>query len=237
MTAFKRIIVICTISCLAVLLVFWKCAQGGPLFTKTGDSDALLPSFLLESLLDRNCENSGQGKFVISDSKGFICERHEVNLSTGCCNTGFDFLPDLQESEENSGKKSTVTKHHQRLKRRFECSKCNPDIGCCLDYENCISCCLKPSNLQKYLIYYLTLDLLKRPDAESGTSKVVHSQFAYCKHVCRTSSLSLQAENSYRGFHNSCFGLKAGPMERTSVNSDFAGVPEFGKLKINEINN
>ena len=236
MTAFKKITAICAVLCLAALLIVWKFTQGGRLFPGGAGSHDIYPSILIESSFDWNCENSGQGKLVISDSKGFICDRHQVNLSSGCCNTGFDLVSE-QQLEKGFVNNGTVFRHHQRSKKRFECSKCKPDSGCCLDFESCISCCLKPSNLQKYLGLYLALGILKRSAAGNESSNVMHSQFAYCKHVCRTNSLSLQAENSYRGFHNNCFGLNAAPIEKIPINSDFAGVPDLSKLEINEVKN
>ncbi|XP_023222231.1 UPF0454 protein C12orf49 homolog [Centruroides sculpturatus] len=74
------------------------------------------------------CRNSIQGKILIADDKGYVCERHHV-LSNGCCNP----------------KASTAEK--------YLCKTCQSN-GCCSVYEHCISCCLQPEKkalLQKIL--------------------------------------------------------------------------------------
>lgn len=220
---------ICIFLCLIVLLVFWKCCQSGQSFAERGGRDADFPDIPIQSLLPLKCENSGQGRLVISDSKGFVCDRYQVNSSSGCCNDVLDIATDRQRFVKDLVTNGSLFGHHQRSTKQFECSNCNPDDSCCLDFESCISCCLKPSNLQRNLRRYLSLDIFKPSTAGKVSPQIMHSQFAYCKHVCRTNSLSLQAENSYRGFHNNCFGLHAAPIEQLPINSDFAGVPDIGK--------
>ncbi|UYV84713.1 C12orf49 [Cordylochernes scorpioides] len=66
-----------------------------------------------------SCRNSIQGKFLITDDKGYVCSRHQV-LRNGCC--------------------SSLSARN----KRYECNTCNPEIHCCKIYEYCVSCCLDP---------------------------------------------------------------------------------------------
>lgn len=68
-----------------------------------------------------NCRNSVQGKILIVDDRGFVCQRSDLQ-STGCC--------DLDAAN---------TKLHS-------CETCNLS-GCCTIYEYCVSCCLNPDKV------------------------------------------------------------------------------------------
>lgn len=65
----------------------------------------------------KSCRNSVQGKVLIADDRGFVCQRKDVNVATGCCREN---LPET----------------HQ-----YHCETCL-DTGCCAIYEYCISCCM-----------------------------------------------------------------------------------------------
>lgn len=65
------------------------------------------------------CRNSIQGKVLLADDRGFVCQRSDL-LWTGCCNI---------ETE--------ATKLHT-------CETCN-EANCCAIYEYCVSCCLHPN--------------------------------------------------------------------------------------------
>ncbi|KAL5277586.1 C12orf49 family protein [Megaselia abdita] len=69
--------------------------------------------------LSKNCRNSIQGKVMIVDDRGFVCQRSDL-LWTGCCNI---------ETE--------ATKLHT-------CETCN-EANCCAIYEYCVSCCFHPN--------------------------------------------------------------------------------------------
>jgi hypothetical protein len=50
------------------------------------------------------------------------------------------------------------------------------------------------------------------------------SPFNYCKFICRSNSLSVQNENTYRGHYKHCFkDAVQPPIEILPVNSDFKG--------------
>ena len=61
------------------------------------------------------CVNSMQGKELLVDSNGVVCERQDIDADSRCCAEGFD---------------------------RLSCRSCRHDLHCCHSYEYCISCCL-----------------------------------------------------------------------------------------------
>eukprot|EP00058_Branchiostoma_floridae_P000610 XP_002586098.1 hypothetical protein BRAFLDRAFT_252331 [Branchiostoma floridae] len=76
--------------------------------------------------------------------------------------------------------------------RRFTCASCQ-DNGCCQVYEHCVSCCLQP---EKQPLLRSLLDHV--PDAFKTLFASVTDHFELCLAKCRTSSQSVQHENSYR---------------------------------------
>nr|XP_034954677.1 UPF0454 protein C12orf49 homolog isoform X2 [Zootoca vivipara] len=74
------------------------------------------------------CRNSVQGKLLITDELGYICERKDL-LVNGCCD---------------------VKAPSAKL---YSCESCLPN-GCCSIYEACVSCCLQP-NKQRLLEHFL----------------------------------------------------------------------------------
>jgi len=68
----------------------------------------------------QTCRNSIQGKILITDDRGYICQRQEI-LPSGCCNV------DVPTT------------------KRYSCQSCQKN-NCCSIYEYCISCCLNPEN-------------------------------------------------------------------------------------------
>ncbi|XP_068937793.1 SREBP regulating gene protein isoform X1 [Petaurus breviceps papuanus] len=74
------------------------------------------------------CRNSIQGKLLITDELGYVCERKDL-LVNGCCNV------------------------NAASAKRFCCDGCLSN-GCCGAYEYCVSCCLQPSKqllLERFL--------------------------------------------------------------------------------------
>uniref|UniRef100_A0A0K8TQK8 SREBP regulating gene protein n=1 Tax=Tabanus bromius TaxID=304241 RepID=A0A0K8TQK8_TABBR len=68
--------------------------------------------------LGATCRNSVQGKVLIVDDRGFVCQRSDL-LWTGCCNVD------------------------PGTTKRYGCETCN-EAHCCAIYEHCVSCCLHP---------------------------------------------------------------------------------------------
>ncbi|XP_078598275.1 SREBP regulating gene protein-like isoform X2 [Branchiostoma floridae x Branchiostoma japonicum] len=121
----------------------------------------------LANKTDTNCRNSVQGKEVIADERGFVCDREDI-LVGGCCDV------------------TSLTT------RRFTCASCQEN-GCCQVYEHCVSCCLQP---EKQPLLRSLLDHV--PDAFKTLFASVTDHFELCLAKCRTSSQSVQHENSYR---------------------------------------
>lgn len=189
-------------------------------------TESILAAYMLSGDTD-TCENSLSGKLVICDSRGFVCPLVELNQTNGCCNHLIDLSTDQKQyiRGQLSGVKvreKLYDGHYLKPSIQFDCSNCMTDNNCCNEYENCISCCLKPANLLKNLPLYSTLPVFKSRFAEDSGLIKQHNSFDYCRHVCRTSSLSVQTENSYRGFHSYCFSLKKAPIEKLPINSDWA---------------
>lgn len=113
------------------------------------------------------CRNSVQGKLLITDELGYICERKDM-LTNGCCNIE---VPSTKQ---------------------YSCDSCSPS-GCCSVYEACVSCCLQPNKQQ------LLEDFLNRAAvAFQNLFMAVEDHFELCLAKCRTSSQSVQHENTYR---------------------------------------
>ncbi|KAJ6236025.1 hypothetical protein M0813_28301 [Anaeramoeba flamelloides] len=71
------------------------------------------------------CSNTVQGKLFITDSKGYVCKRLDLDLTSNCCPT------------QTFGQ----DQFHQ-----FSCYSCSQKDKCCQIYEFCVSCCMDPSN-------------------------------------------------------------------------------------------
>ena len=94
---------------------------------------------------------------------------------------------------------------------QYACSECNADTGCCKLYEHCISCCMDPTKVRchsnvfksvSYVWFTLQKPVLMKVLNEAKSLKnilllSVSDHFELCLAKCRTSSSSLQHENSY----------------------------------------
>jgi len=84
---------------------------------------------------------------------------------------------------------------------RFSCANCDRN-NCCQIYEVCVSCCLQPDNKDKLSSFVRNAVLILERFFVS-----MSDQFELCLSKCRTSSLSVQHENTYRDPLNKfCFG-------------------------------
>ncbi|XP_075424238.1 SREBP regulating gene protein isoform X2 [Ascaphus truei] len=128
------------------------------------------------SRLSNQCRNSVQGKLLITDDLGYVCERNEL-LTNGCCNIN---VPSS---------------------KMYSCQSCLPN-GCCSVYEFCVSCCLQPN--KKLLLERF---LNRAAMAFQNLFLAVEDHFELCLAKCRTSSQSVQHENSYRNpIAKYCYG-------------------------------
>ncbi|XP_026482151.1 UPF0454 protein C12orf49 homolog [Ctenocephalides felis] len=64
------------------------------------------------------CRNSVQGRYLIVDDRGVVCQRSDL-LPNNCCASGL----------------------------QYNCESCNKN-HCCAIYEFCVSCCLRPEKKQ-----------------------------------------------------------------------------------------
>ncbi|XP_007423603.1 UPF0454 protein C12orf49 homolog [Python bivittatus] len=125
---------------------------------------------------NNQCRNSVQGKLLITDELGYICERKDL-LVNGCCNVE---APSV---------------------KLYSCDSCLPS-GCCSIYEACVSCCLQP-NKQQLLEHFLNRAAM----AFRNLFMAVEDHFELCLAKCRTSSQSVQHENTYRNpIAKYCYG-------------------------------
>lgn len=72
--------------------------------------------------LSKSCKNTIQGRYMLTDERGYVCGVMSVNPSSGCC-------PEAGE--------------------QFPCQGCNISSQCCDSYEFCVSCCLNPARTHK----------------------------------------------------------------------------------------
>nr|DAD25455.1 TPA_asm: hypothetical protein HUJ06_026919 [Nelumbo nucifera] len=70
------------------------------------------------------CRTTVQGRYLLSDDNGHVCDALSVDPWSRCC-------PQTGE--------------------KFSCQGCNHLSQCCNSYEFCVSCCLNPSRTQKEL--------------------------------------------------------------------------------------
>uniref|UniRef100_A0A131Y979 SREBP regulating gene protein n=1 Tax=Ixodes ricinus TaxID=34613 RepID=A0A131Y979_IXORI len=127
----KKRIVLAVIFCVSLLYCLSSLINEGAFGNEFSDSIkriSLPPSsFKWHEEKDKNssatisCRNSVQGKVLVADDRGYVCQRSEV-ASTGCCNVE---LPNT---------------------KRYCCDTCQPN-GCCSIYEYCISCCMQPQKI------------------------------------------------------------------------------------------
>jgi hypothetical protein len=55
-------------------------------------------------------------RWLLADDQGMVCKREDLDYATGCCKGG----------------------------QRHSCNSCSEVDKCCSEYEQCVSCCMKP---------------------------------------------------------------------------------------------
>ncbi|KAI4324304.1 hypothetical protein L6164_023856 [Bauhinia variegata] len=71
---------------------------------------------------EHKCKNTVQGRYLLSDDNGYVCDALSVSSQSRCC-------PEIGE--------------------KFSCHGCNLLSQCCSSYEYCVSCCLNPTRTHK----------------------------------------------------------------------------------------
>lgn len=129
----KKRIVLAVIFCVSLLYCLSSFLNENAIGAETGDSvnSIPLPSSSFKWHMEKEkpgnssavvtCRNSVQGKVLVADDRGYVCQRSEV-ASTGCC------AVDAANT------------------RRYCCETCQAN-GCCSIYEYCISCCMHPQKI------------------------------------------------------------------------------------------
>lgn len=85
--------------------------------------------------------------------------------------------------------------------KKYDCSNCDLN-DCCKVYEVCVSCCMQPDNKAVLSEFVRNAVLILERFFVS-----MSDQFELCLSKCRTSSISVQHENTYRDPNNKfCFG-------------------------------
>nr|XP_046913640.1 uncharacterized protein LOC124494506 [Dermatophagoides farinae] len=133
------------------------------------------------------CRNSAQGKLLITDDRGHVCQRQHIIIN-GCCD-------DL---------------HFET--KKFVCDTCQTN-GCCEIYEHCVSCCMAPENrdhLNRMINGDADFDEEEKKMRESLQIffSSITDLFELCLIKCRTSSASVRHENTYKNHRTKhCYTL------------------------------
>lgn len=70
----------------------------------------------------RICRSTVQGRYLLTDNNGYICNSQSVDSQSRCC-------PEKGE--------------------KYSCQGCNLVSQCCNSYELCVSCCINPARTQE----------------------------------------------------------------------------------------
>ncbi|XP_024447341.1 uncharacterized protein LOC18108302 isoform X1 [Populus trichocarpa] len=101
----------------------------------------------------RSCRNTVQGRYLLSDDNGYVCDALSVDPPSRCC-------------PENG--------------LRFSCQGCNLVSQCCNSYEFCVSCCLHPSRTQEAQV--LKVKIAKPSTAAVSYTSVFDFCAGRCRH-------------------------------------------------------
>ncbi|XP_067635272.1 SREBP regulating gene protein [Eurosta solidaginis] len=143
---------------------------------------------------DMRCRNSVQGRDILVDDRGFLCQREHLLLPSGCC--------DVEVAET----------------QYYTCYTCNATTHCCDIYEYCVSCCLHPAKRA-----LLELVLRTITGRQAAVFARVEDHFELCLVKCRTNSHSVAHENKYRdGTPKYCYGQTEAHESQREVSSGFA---------------
>ncbi|KAI9983535.1 hypothetical protein PInf_007600 [Phytophthora infestans] len=148
-------------------------------------------SRIIVDRVDTRCQ--GDGKY----SMGYVCTRSQLDkVKPGCCNETDASLPRIKQ---------------------YTCDQCDTNPPHCCDvFEHCVSCCMHPLNSG------IRRDFLTHADPNhpvySDPAEI--TVFQYCQYRCRTSSASVQHQNSYRSHRSFCYGIHRPLKVLPTVNSD-----------------
>ncbi|CAM8975177.1 unnamed protein product [Rhodiola kirilowii] len=120
------------------------------------------------------CRTSVQGRYLLADDHGHVCDALVVNPETRCC-------------PSKGG--------------QYSCQGCKTDSQCCNSYEFCVSCCLDPARTQKEEVLKVKIAKpvtagITGPHIEArlgGINVVIGRQAESCDSVCKSNGLSCVA--------------------------------------------
>ncbi|CDP10038.1 unnamed protein product [Coffea canephora] len=101
---------------------------------------------------NRHCRTTVQGRYLLSDDNGHVCDALSVDPKSRCC-------PIRGE--------------------QFSCHGCNLVSQCCNSYEYCVSCCLNPARTQKDLVLKLKI---AKPVSAGTYSSIFYYCAGRCRH-------------------------------------------------------
>ncbi|XP_027166347.1 uncharacterized protein LOC113766344 [Coffea eugenioides] len=101
---------------------------------------------------NRHCRTTVQGRYLLSDDNGHVCDALSVDPKSRCC-------PIRGE--------------------QFSCHGCNLVSQCCNSYEYCVSCCLNPARTQKDLVLKLKI---AKPVSAGTYSSIFDYCAGRCRH-------------------------------------------------------
>ncbi|KAK9932317.1 hypothetical protein M0R45_019560 [Rubus argutus] len=104
-------------------------------------------------LRNQFCRNTVQGRYLLSDDNGHVCDALSVNPQSRCC-------PEKGE--------------------KFSCHGCNVVSQCCNSYEYCVSCCLNPSRIIKEQVLEVKI---AKPASAGKYSSVFDFCAGRCRHL------------------------------------------------------
>lgn len=176
------------------------------------------------------CDNTAQGPLVVTDANGappyrgdfqlaaahetagYVCTRRQLDSARpGCCNETDASLPRVS---------------------RFTCDACDTEPPHCCDvFEHCVSCCMHPLNVRRPApawklgankpgvygcICYAPDQINTRREflSHADPAHPVYGDpaaltvFGYCQFRCRSSSASVQHQNSYRRYVCLCLRFR-----------------------------
>jgi len=198
-----------------------------------GDTTTPSTTTTTPTTVNLKCKNTVQGIDYVTDSQGYLCSRQYIDLVTGCCNQTI-----LQQHSEsfNSGSKednnndkqqqptttATINKKREttdsiylnyqdpkeKIFERFTCRQCKESMGCCKEYEFCVSCCMRNDKISTLRDTFFSI-------LEKNYSSFIKSQFDLCSVACRTSSNSLSNQREYKQQeYKFCYGPTTPPQQQ-----------------------
>lgn len=144
------------------------------------------------------CQNTDQGPEWVTDSRGFMCKIENVHAVSGCCIEPTSDSPILSTIRHFICR--DVIDNDDNDFQGAPSSTCRDSDNCCLSYEQCVSCCMSPSNREFVHRQYALLRHRRERLFDHITTL-----FQFCGARCRTSSHSIRNQRRYKSPFKHCF--------------------------------